>query len=350
MKIDRMSLAPFVRRSAVSSVSILLVDLTIYAAMIYGTATAESAGLRLLFSLGAGVMIGLLAIVGHDAGHQTFGISKTLNRVCGTVAFLPALHPLSLWEHHHNRVHHRFTAQIGLDNAFSPMTVEEFRAAPRWLQLRYRFLRSAWGQPFSYLMDVWAVDIFTPFLKDSTTLTRRNWFDLIVVYLYVPVFLTAATALSLPAANGDLAWAFLNAFLFSFFIPFMIWNGLIAFMAIVQHTSPETKWVMPTGQPSTVTQALAGTVHIVLPEFIDWMFHRVMHHQAHHVNVGVPFQHLVEAQKSVAAANDGRLVAAWSVSYHMELTRRCKLYDPHTASWKTFEDALAPARTLERAA
>lgn len=350
MKIDRMSLAPFVRRSAVSSVSILLIDLIFYAAMVYGTATAENAGLRLLFSLGAGVMTGLLAIVGHDAGHQTFGISKTLNRICGTIAFLPALHPLSLWEHHHNRVHHRFTAQIGLDNAFSPMTVEEYLAAPRWQQLKYRFLRSAWGQPFSYLLDVWAIDIFTPFLKDSTTLSRRNWFDLAVVYTYLPVFLTITTVLSLPAANGNLTWAFLNAFLFSFFIPFMIWNALIAFMAIVQHTSPEAKWVAPTGQPSTVAQALAGTVHIVLPEFIDWMFHRVMHHQAHHVNVGVPFQHLVEAQKSVSSANDGKLVAAWSIRYHLELTRRCKLFDPQTASWMTFEEALTPTRALERAA
>ena len=277
-------------------------------------------------------------------------MSKTLNRICGTIAFLPALHPLSLWEHHHNRVHHRFTAQIGLDNAFSPMTVDDYLAASPWQKLKYRFLRSIWGQPFSYLLDVWFPSIGFPFFGSSTPLTRRNWFDLLLVYAYLPSFLGVTTALSLEVAGGEWAWAFLNAFTLSFLLPWLIWNALIAFMAIVQHTSPETKWVLPTGQPSTMSQALAGTVHIVLPEFLDWMFHRVMHHQAHHVNMGIPFQHLVDAQKTVSHANGNKLMRRWSIAYHLQLTRRCKLYDPRAGAWLTFEEALAPSRAMEQAA
>ena len=134
MSIDRMALARHARRSAAISLSILAIDIIVYVLMVTGTILAEAVWLKLLFALGAGTMIALMAIVGHDAGHQSFSTSKLLNRICGTVAFLPALHPFSLWEHHHNRVHHRFTAQLGVDTAFPPMTVEEYRAASPWVR------------------------------------------------------------------------------------------------------------------------------------------------------------------------------------------------------------------------
>jgi fatty acid desaturase len=63
-----------------------------------------------------GVFIANLAIIGHDAVHKSFTRLRWLNRVIGTVAFCPRSIPIR-WEHHHNRVHHRYTAQIGVDNA-----------------------------------------------------------------------------------------------------------------------------------------------------------------------------------------------------------------------------------------
>src|SRR5205085_8331558 len=97
---------------------------------------------KILLGVIAGVFIANLAIIGHDAIHRSFTSSRWLNRLIGTLAFLPALHPYSRWEHHHNRVHHRYTAQIGVDNAFPPMTVEQYRRASRPRRARYRFLRS----------------------------------------------------------------------------------------------------------------------------------------------------------------------------------------------------------------
>ena len=338
MSIDRMALARHARRSAPISLTILAIDIAIYVLMVAGTVMAEAMWLQALFALGAGTMIALMAIVGHDAGHQSFSTNKLLNRISGTIAFLPALHPFSLWEHHHNRVHHRFTAQLGVDNAFPPMTVEEYRAASPWARRKYRFIRSLWGQPFFYLVDVWLVDMFLPFTRPDAKLSRRDWFDLTVIYIYLAAFLTVTTVAVMQAHDVGVAAAFASAFVFSLAIPFLVWNGFISFLSVVHHTAPNLRWLNPTGRPSTAEESLAGTVHMLFPEWIDILMHRIMQHQAHHLNVGIPLQNLKEAQQELEATTSGVLTARWNLRYHLELTRRCQLYDHRTHRWCTFRE------------
>jgi omega-6 fatty acid desaturase (delta-12 desaturase) len=349
-KIDRMSLAPFAQRSALFSVSLLSLDLAIYACLIVGIIATENIALKLILAFAAGTMIALSAIVGHDAGHQSLSGSKALNRFIGTLAFLPALHPFCLWEHHHNRVHHRFTSQLGLDNAFPPMTLDAYVNASPWHRAKYRFLRSLWGQPFFYLIDVWLMDMWLPFLKPDQKMTPRIWFDLVLVYAYFIAFIAACTALTVSWHNTPVTEAATTVFVFAFAVPFLVWNAFISFLSIVQHTGPGVRWIRPTGQPTTVDQALAGTVHIVLPEWIDRFTHRIMQHQAHHIHVGIPLQHLVEAQQTVADNTGGALVRVWTPAYHLRLTRECQLYDPNRGTWLTFADAMQPDQELKHAA
>jgi len=344
-RLERMSLARFAKRRALLSVALLVVDLIFYAAFVYGAVAAEAFWLKLACALGAGTMIALTAIVGHDAGHLSFSDSRALNRFCGTIAFLPALHPFCLWEHHHNRVHHRYAAQLGLDNAFPPMTVAQYRVAGPARRAYYRFIRSLWGQPFFYLLDVWLVQMFLPFLARAPAMTRRAWFDLALVYVYFASFLTLTAYVSYEAAAGAETWfaAGVDAALFGFFIPFVLWNGFISFLSIVQHTGREVRWFVATGQPSTVEQSIAGTVHVVLPDWIDKLFHRIMQHQAHHLHVGIPLHRLKEAQAAVAASTGGRNVRVWTPAYHWRLTRECKLYDPLHNCWRGYDAVLEPA-------
>ncbi len=346
-----MTLAPFARRTAWLSIAYLAADLLFYAAFVYGAIAAEALWLKLLFAFGAGTMIALAAIAGHDAGHQSFSNNKDVNRFFGTIAFLPALHPFALWEHHHNRVHHRFTAQLGVDNAFPPMTVDQYRKAPWGRRAYYRFLRSLWGQPFFYLIDIWVPQMLLPFTQKEPKMTARVWFDLVLVYAFFVEFILLTTLISLTVAgDGDVWSAFANAFVFAFLIPFLVWNAFIAFLSIVQHTGHDVRWIHPTGQPSTVEESLQGTVHVVLPEAIDRLFHRIMQHQAHHINVGIPLQELKAAQAALAARNGHRLVHVWTPAYHWRLTRDCQLYDDKRHAWVRFADADKAAATEALAA
>jgi acyl-lipid omega-6 desaturase (Delta-12 desaturase) len=350
LRLERMALAPHARRAAVTGLAIFALDLAAYFAFVYAAVTSDTILLQLTFGVLAGAMVALLAIVGHDAAHNSFLPNRFLNELIGTIAFLPALHAFSLWEHHHNRVHHRYTAQIGLDNAYSPMTVEQYRAASPWRQRYYRFQRSLIGQQFFYLTDVWWPDIFMPF-GGKKTLSRANLVDLAIVYLFIVAAVVGYGALALAAQPAlSLAAAFATAAVFGVLVPFLVWNVFISFVTIVQHTGPAVRWFMPTGQPSTVEESMAGTVHIRLPNVLDWIMHRVMQHQAHHIHVGVPLYRLKSAQDDVGAASGQRNAQVWTPSYHLRLTRECKLYDHRRNTWCRFDAADAPEIPKELAA
>jgi omega-6 fatty acid desaturase (delta-12 desaturase) len=348
---DRMTLTPFARRDGAVSVAIVCIDIVAYAAVVYAALVVDNIWLKLLCSLGAGVMISLMFIAGHDAAHQSFSRSKTLNRVFGTIALLPGLHPYTLWELHHNKVHHRFTAQIGVDNAFSPMTLDQYRAATPTQRAYYRFMRSLWGQPWFYLVDIWWPQVYLPFDKNAPRISRDTWAELILVYAYTVAF--AVLCMWIAHTRADGLWPMIEALLFAFVIPFLAWNVFISFLTIVQHTGPDVRWSLPTGLPSTTEQTLAGTVHVVLPEAVCWLFHRIMQHPAHHLNVGIPLYHLKKAETELEATEPRTLVRVWTPAYHWRLTRECQLYDPRANAWVRFADVplseRAPAKDLAAA-
>ena len=98
--------AGITKRQVALPLLIFAVSFSVYAACILGALLATSLSAKIGLSVLGGVFIANLAIIGHDAVHKSFTRLRWLNRVIGTLAFLPALHPYTRWEHHHNRVHH----------------------------------------------------------------------------------------------------------------------------------------------------------------------------------------------------------------------------------------------------
>jgi acyl-lipid omega-6 desaturase (Delta-12 desaturase) len=347
-------IARFTKRGLLLPCAIFAVSLLIYGICIAGALISANLAAKIMLSTIAGVFIANLAIIGHDAIHRSFTSSRWLNRIIGTAAFLPALHPYGRWEHHHNRVHHRYTAQIGVDNAYSPMTVEQYRAASRGQRLYYRFMRSLGGQPFFYMIEIWLPKMFLPSPREARNFRGSDWIDLAIVYAWLAGFIIGISYVSLSFAESrqSIGAALENALLFGFLIPFLVWNLFISFVTIVQHTSPNVRWVMPTGRPSTHGQKLHGTVHLRFPETVDWFFHRVMQHLAHHVNPMVPLYAVKAAEKEVMAHEPDRvIIERWTPAYHWRLARDCKLYDTARDGWCDFRFAptgrrVAPAFAL----
>src|SRR5512141_2386513 len=89
-------LLPLERKSTAYPVALLVTDLVLFGALIAGAVLLTNALLQLACALAAGFWIGRLFILGHDACHQAYSPSRTLNRVLGRIAFLPSLTPYSL--------------------------------------------------------------------------------------------------------------------------------------------------------------------------------------------------------------------------------------------------------------
>jgi omega-6 fatty acid desaturase (delta-12 desaturase) len=333
------NLAPFVTHHLLRPIALLGAEFALYAFAVVGAVLSEPLWQKLAFALVAGVLTATMAIIGHDCAHRGGTRFNWLSRLIGTIGFLPALHPLSRWAFHHNQVHHRYTAQIGVDNAYSPMTADQYRAASPSRRAYYRFQRSIWGQPLFYLVDIWVADIFFPSAKQRATFTGRDYFDLALVYAWLVGFLAGLTWLSLHVGHAaGLGAAFANAAIFGLLIPFLVWNIFISFVTVIQHTGPDVKWSVATGRPSTTDQKLHGTVRIRFPEIIDILFHRLMQHTAHHLNPIIPLYSLKAAQHALEEGRSGDVISIrWTPAYHWQLTRDCKLYDPKADGWCDFE-------------
>jgi acyl-lipid omega-6 desaturase (Delta-12 desaturase) len=321
-------------RGIMLPMAIFAVSFCVYLSSAAAAVLAQGLIVKIGLAALSGAFIANLAIIGHDAVHKSFTRIRLLNRVIGTLAFLPALHPYGRWEHHHNRVHHCYTAQIGVDNAYSPMTPEQYRSAARARRLYYRFMRSLIGQLFFYMIDIWAPSMFLPYFKRGHGLRASDWRDIAFVYAWLTL-----SALGFALLSRNHTGSFGNGVLFGVVIPFLVWNVFISFVTIVQHTGPKVRWVSPTGRFSNQDERLGGTVHIVFPGALDWFFHRVMQHLVHHANPIVPLYRLKEAEaKLIAAAKDAN-VETWTPLYHWRLIRDCKLYDPALHRWCRFPKA-----------
>ncbi|HJW41907.1 MAG TPA: fatty acid desaturase [Rhizomicrobium sp.] len=330
-----LSLVPFVTRHLFRPLALLIAEFALYAVAVVDAVLLTPLWEKLLLSVVAGVLVSTLAIIGHDCAHRGGTRYSWLNRLIGTIGFLPALHPLSRWAFHHNQVHHRYTAQIGVDNAYPPMSVAGYRAASPGAQAYYRFQRSVWGQPLFYLIDIWARDIFLP----RGGLKARDYLDFALVYLWLATLLAGLTWLSHSyGATPGWGMAFANAAVFGVVIPFLVWNLFISFVTVIQHTGPRVKWSMPTGRPSTPAQKLHGTVRIRFPEMFDVLFHRLMQHSAHHLNPIIPMYSLKAAQRSLEESHGEEVISVrWTPAYHMQLVRSCKLYDTERDCWCDFD-------------
>ena len=113
---------------------------------------------------------------------------RWLNRLLGTVAFLPCLHPFSFWEFGHNRVHHRFTNRRGKDYVWEPLSHAEFLALSTFQQLKYRFFRTAVGHYWYYLSEIWWKKMFFPRRRDVGRYTQEYVLDQLIVstWLVIP--------------------------------------------------------------------------------------------------------------------------------------------------------------------
>ena len=127
-KIIRSWLSPVVERHTIRAIALLLLDWLIFAACIAGTVMLTPWWAKLVCAITAGIVIGRLFIIGHDACHQSYTPHRRLNKILGRIAMLPSLTPYSLWQTGHNVVHHGYTNLKGVDFVWEPLTLAEYQA------------------------------------------------------------------------------------------------------------------------------------------------------------------------------------------------------------------------------
>ena len=328
----------YAHRSMVKGVAFFLVDVAILVILGYFAISASPWWLQAIFSFATGITIGILFVVGHDAGHNSLTPSRRLNYVLGQLALLPALHPLSLWVNVHNHTHHRWTNLSPRDYVWTPLSMEQYNALTRRQQWLYRLHRSLFGPIVYYIHEFWWKKILFPRQREVGRIKRTHVIDTIIVAAFAASYFALLFVGSGRGWFGGTPRPWWNSLLFGFAIPFVVWNTLMSFVIYLHHTHPRIKWYDNEDVWKRSPAQLESAVHVVFPGPINLVFHWIMEHTAHHLRPSIPLYNLPAAQRLIESRERNHVIVFhWSILAHLDVVRRCKLYDYRANRWMDFD-------------
>ncbi len=329
-------------RSVAKGVGVFLLAAAAYVLTWLSIYTTHSWLLKALLGYFNGFTIGMLFLVGHDACHHGLTPVGWLNRLLGRLAFLPALHPYPAWEYSHNALHHGWTNLKGRDPGYAPFSKEEFDLLPAWRRALERVYRTWLGLALFYLIENWVkTEMFPPADHVARMPGRRSFArDRAMVLAFGIAMIGLSVAMGvITRPAGQPAWlAGSGHFVLAWLWPFLVWNGVIAFITFQQHTHPRVRWFDNEADWTFYETQVRGTVHIEFPWILRLLLHNINEHTAHHINPRVPLYELKQAQDDVRAIlADDVVVLKWSGRMTRQTLRCCKLYDYRRHQWLDFD-------------
>lgn len=334
-----------IRRSLLWGVGVFVVAVSLYSAAFVAILGAPWWPLQLLMAVVAGMLIGTLFIVGHDACHGSLTPFESVNRILGRLAFLPSLTPFTSWQYAHNRIHHSYTNWRGKDYAWAPFSKEEFDRLPRWRQALERHYRSPLGLGNYYLVEYWWKHLLFLPAQERAEMKRPVAFRfdlaLLIAFVALQCWAVAAWSESMGPGAGGLLGAWSNPLalgLVAIVAPFLTWNWGMAFATFHHHNHPKIAWYGKRDEWDFFAGQVESSVHMDMPPVLEWLMAHIMQHTAHHVNPKIPLYRLTQSQKLLEAAYpNGIVVERWTVGVFLRALRCCKLYDYENHRWLNFQ-------------
>lgn len=330
-------LIPLSKRVIAYPIFLLVFDYVLLALTLAGALALPWVLAQLGCAVVAGLIIGRIFIIGHDACHQSLTPHRGLNRWLGRIAFLCSLTPYSLWEVGHNVVHHGFTNLKGIDFVWEPLTAQEFAALTPMQQRLYRFYRSGWGVGAYYLFEVWWRRMFFPNSANRPTWRNEFLWDNLLVSTVGIGWIGACLWVADVTGQSPL-WVLVVGAV----VPFLVWCSLIGFVVYVHHTHRDVEWHRERSAWSKSQPFVSTTVHLSFPLGMGSALHHIMEHTAHHVDMSVPLYRLRDAQAMLERMLPGRIVIQrFSWKWFWATVRDCKLYDFERAAWTNYSGCVA---------
>ena len=314
-----------------------------YALLAMGSAAAILAPwwiVKLAGVVVAGVAVAMLFALAHDAAHGSLATSKRMNRILATICFLPSWYPYTPWIRGHNHLHHGWTNVAECDYSWRPVSLDAYRAMPRWRRIVERLYRSWYGLWIHSIVEIWWKHMAMPRENDRRYLDARglNADRLLVLgclaaaaavcWLVAPRWSSAAGG---PALEGAVIFAMVVLG------PWWIFHVMFSIVTFLHHTHPRVPWFRTKRESNFYVGQVQATVHVELPTWLELLLHNITVHSAHHVDPRIPFRVLPEAQRRLERSFcSDIIVERWSLASFIAVTAQCKLYDYERHCWCDF--------------
>lgn len=274
-----------------------------------------------------------LSILGHDAAHRSFTGSSTANNLIAIVGLGMSLHPVSLWQTGHNRLHHGFTSLAGVDVAWIPMSPEEYQRTSPLGRILYRLVRTPWGYGVHWTTHVWAKYLtFAGVGRVSGSQARYRADCVVAILINLTLVGLGVWLIASPLSVGVIAKVTM-----SIAIPILGQHYLIGCLTYFQHTHPDLGFYRRRQDRAGFESQITDTVSWALPKALDTLIHWHMNHAAHHVDPSIPCYRLRAAQRRLQSlAPELCVVVKPRFKIFRSMMRTCKLYDYKNHSWQGF--------------
>lgn len=290
--------------------------------------------LSLIASVSTGISTSMLFIVGHDACHGSLTSSHRLNRLLGTLAFLPSMHPFSSWRRNHNGMHHVWTNLKQEDPGYAPFSFEEYQKLSPVRRLMERCYRTTFGVGLFYFVELWwKLQIFPKgdarpvdrreFLIDRLSIVAFVSFELLLGYV-----VATQTGRSFPALYA----------VYAVVAPFCVFLWFMGFVTFQHHTHPLIPWFDDKEEWTFFQSQVAGTTHVQFPKFFEFFMLHIFDHAAHHVDPLIPLYHLEQSQQALENRYPQSIkIINWNLHVYWITLSCCKLYDYREHRWLDYQ-------------
>ncbi len=253
-----------------------------------------------------------LFVIAHECGHRLFSNRRWVNDLVGHLTTLPLIYPFHGWRILHDW-HHKHTNELGVDNAWSPYTPDDYAAMGGGMRWFYKQLRG-WAWWFASIAH-WAKLHF-----DWRPFTGKQREQIRFSALLVIGFAVVGLPLLLWSVG---VWGLVKFWL----VPWLIFHFWLSTFTLVHHTTLDIPFT-PTAQWNPALAQLLGTVHCQYPAWVEFLCHDINVHIPHHVSTAIPSYNLRMAHASLNATWGEQLQKrqfGWALM--REITTRCHLYD-----------------------
>ncbi|MGD1863443.1 MAG: fatty acid desaturase [Phormidesmis sp.] len=262
-------------------------------------------------------------VIGHDAGHRSFAKRRWVNDLVGHLAFLPLFYPFHCWRLLHDH-HHLHTNKMEEDNAWRPITVDEYKECGPVMKFLQRSIRSYFwwvGSVGHWALLHFNLDNFKQ--RDRSKAAFSMSFVIVAAAIFFPLMIAKAGI-----------WGVVKFWL----MPWLGYHFWMSTFTIVHHTipeiqfSPETEWNAGSAQ-------LAGTVHCTYPRWVEFLCHDINVHVPHHVSTGIPSYNLRKAHANLKENWGEHIIERkFTLPFMWSIASQCHLYHPDK-SYQSFREA-----------
>lgn len=331
--------------STAIGVSLVVIDLALYAAALIGVLFLPAWWMKILAATFAGLKISNLLILAHDASHGSLTKHPRLNWLLGALAITPGLFNYRIWCYEHNVLHHPNTNGEHYDS-YLPFSKDDFDRLPKPRQWAERFYRSTplalvnFGVYF-LIHRWWRIKLF-PRAWLPRKYHASAWQHFAFQMSYVVFLMSALLLAPLYSTTGSV-----TAVLLGFVYPFFVWMILAGFTLYIQHTHPNIPWFKGPIDREGLHGALLS-VHLKVPALISRVIHNIYVHPVHHLVPTIPSYRLLEAQQEMETRLNGfATVVPFSIRNLSTIMRTCRLYDFERHRWLDFDGTpTAPTSSL----